>query len=280
MNLSKEEAMRIIDNPESKSVFVLEAMFKLMNIADKESMRYLYKVLKNHKCEVVRHEAAFCIGETASEEAVSILKEVCDIDNSIVVKHECLLSIGTLGSKKDIPFLEKYLSHDLFEVKSSAKVAIERINQTNFYEDFNNKVYYYIEKLKDTENTLQNDRIQILFHLMLLGDDKSIEAIRYSLLNDPCRIVRHEAAFVLGEVANKKACDVLVESLHSEKVPMVIHEALFALGTAGKKEYLKEAERFLDDPEYIVRESAKIAVDRLTILDKPYNGREEYNYLN
>ena len=141
-------------------------------------------------------------------------------------------------------------------------------------------IIFEFTKLFDYKNSSQNDRIQILFQLMTIADEKSIDAIGKCLKEDICRIVRHEAAFVLGEIANQKAVEYLIDICKTEKTPIVIHEILFALGTTGNKLAIKFIQNYINDKNYVISESAKIALDRINLLKKPYKGPEHFKYLN
>lgn len=280
----KEKQIKLALNSEIESVRRIQACFRLMNIADDESLNTIFKVLKNDKCELVRHEAAFCLGETASKKAVEVLKEVLKNDDSVVVKHECLMSLGTLGTKDILELIEKYIQYDNSVVSSSAIIARERINQVDFFEkkEGENKKEYttrLVDILLD-KRTSRNDRIQIMFILMNYGDENCVDAISMILEGHSCEVVRHEAAFVLGEIASKSAIKSLKYCLEMEKNDVVKHEILFALGTTGRKEVINTLKKYLDDENYIVSESAKIAIDRIEILDSPYRGPEEFDYLN
>lgn len=258
------------------SALLIEEIFRLMNIADNNSLDIIYDIIQNHPCELVRHEAIFSLGECISDRSIEILKKTLENDKSDVVKHECLMSLGTIGNQLDIKTITPYTKHNKFEISCSAKIAIDRINQINDYSDVKNKIDFYIEKLKDFNNTNQNERIQILFQLMNIADEKSIDAIAYILENDPCRIVRHEAAFVLGEIGNKKSINYMIQALQKEKTPIVIHETLFALGTTGNKNTIPTIKKFVDNKNYVISESAKIAIDRINKIKKPYQGKN-YN---
>lgn len=272
MNLSK--------NLTEISAIKIEKLFEWMNKGDKESLNRIFDMLKNDPCELVRHEAAFALGECISDKSIEVLKEVFEKDNSIVVKHECLMSLGTIGNKEDLEFIKKHLENPLFEVSCSARIAMDRIIQE---EDFENEVEanieLYIKRLLDFKSTTQNDRIQILFQLMNIADEKSIDAIYECLIKDPCRVVRHEAGFVLGEIGTEKAVNYLISAIENENTAIVIHECLFALGTTGNESSLEFIEKYLNHENYVISESAKIAIDRIKILKNPYRGPKHYEYL-
>lgn len=277
--VTKDDSIKIVKNfKDYESYLRIENLFNLMNIADDDSMEAIYFSLKNDPCELVRHEAAFCLGETASFQARDVLINVLNSDDkSLVVIHECLMSLGTIGEEKDLDFIKTFLKDNRFEVKCSAQIAIDRILQK---EDFETNVKIkkeeYILDLFNYKKSNQNRRIQILFQLMVIGDDDCIKAIYKCFIDDICRVVRHEAAFCLGEIATNLAVDLLIDAIKKEKTPIAIHEGLFALGTSGKREVLNFVEKYLDDENYVISQSALIAKQRIEILKNPYRGIENF----
>jgi len=252
-------------------------IFKIMNDVTSQNLQTLTDIAKNNPCPIVRHEAIFALGEMGTPSTISFLEERARSDDNYAVIHEALVSIGTLGSLKQISFLKKFLDSPIEDIYSSAKIAIERINQSeNFEKEVPKNKSHYITKLHDIKNTNQNERIQILFQLMRIADDESVQAIRKCLLEDPCRIVRHEAGFVLGEIGNEQAINAMLYSLKREKAPIVLHETLCALGTSANKIALPIIEPFLDHEDYLVRESAKIGRDRILHLKNPYSGARHF----
>lgn len=275
----RDEQISICLNHENSGAIRIQALFELMNLADERSLDALFDVLRNDPCELVRHEAAFVLGECISYKSIDVLRRVYENDDSLVVKHECLMSLGTIGRQEDIDFIKEKIDDKRFEVSCSAKIAIDRINQEDDFEDFEDKIDYYIEKLADQKNTTQNERIQVLFHLMNVADVRSVDAIGKCLLEDICRVVRHEAGFVLGEIATDKAIYYLKEGVENDKTAIVVHECLFALGTTANREVLEFLEKYVDDKNYVISESARIAIDRIEKIQNPYRGPEHFEYL-
>ncbi len=268
-------------NLERESVKRIQSCFKLMNVGDNESLTAIFKVLQTDPCELVRHEAAFCLGEMASTRAIGVLKEVLEHDESVVVKHECLMSLGTLAGKDVMLLIEKYLNNEDTAISSSAQIAKERINQIDFFEqgdDEDDKKYAsrLVEILLD-KGTSKNDKIQIMFILQNIATVEVVDAISMILEGHSCEIVRHEAAFVLGEIELKEARRALIKCLPNEKNNIVKHEILFALGTTGSDKALKILREYKNDPDYIISESAKIAIDRIEIIERPYRGTEQFD---
>jgi deoxyhypusine monooxygenase len=132
-----------------------------------------------------------------------------------------------------------------------------------------------------SDKSLQEERIQALFQLMNIADDLSLDAIFECLKVDTCEIVRHEAAFVLGECASARAIEELREAIVNDSSDVVKHEALLALGTISEKDLIPFIKSIEEDNNYshFVRESAKVALQRLNNTIKPYRGPDEFEYL-
>ena len=257
-----------------KTAQLLEYIFELMNEGSYDAKNILFDIAKNHNCELVRHETIFAIGEMGCDDEIrDFLKERVIKDSSIIVQHECLVVLGIIGKIEDINFLQQYVNHNTIEVRASAQIGIDRINQK---ENFEEEVLFHQEenrnRLLDTSNTTQNDRIQILFQLMKHSSEENVNAISQCFLNDSCPIVRHEAGFVLGEMNTDLALFALIEGIVKQKEPIAIHEALFALGTTGDSRALDVINSFLDNPNYIISQSAVIAKEKIEIVKNPYRG--------
>lgn len=113
-------------------------------------------------------------------------------------------------------------------------------------------------------NKNQEERIQAAFHLENAKDDDSILALCRGLMTDPSPIVRHEFAFSLGETAHPSlAAKYLMKAVEEDENVFVRHEAVLALATLGKEEFIPFIERFVNDPEPEMAESAEIALQRI-----------------
>lgn len=276
--MNQDQLIKEVLEDSTPSYLKIAHIFELMNIADTTSIQTLHKVIESNPCELVRHESIFALGEMAPErDTVEFLKKIIKEDPSYVVQHEALIAIGTIGDKKDIEFLREFESHPDFEIQCSAKIGIQRLTQEAGFEDsIVSNLNHYKKHLFDYSNSNQNERIQILFQLMLKGE-KEINTIKKCLHKDICRVVRHEAGFVLGEIGTLEAIDAMASILNSEPTDIVIHETLFALGTTGKQEALEHIEPFINHTSYVVSESAKIAIDRINYLKNPYSGAKHFS---
>ena len=81
-------------------------------------------------------------------------------------------------------------------------------------------------------------------------------------------LLRHEIAYVLGQMQNKAALPTLIERLSDEKEHvMVRHEAAEAMGAIGDRSVIQILEKFSTDPLPEVAESCIVALDLLAWVE-------------
>ncbi len=80
-------------------------------------------------------------------------------------------------------------------------------------------------------------------------------------------MLKHELAYVLGQMQNSHAVPALIRVLQGQHEPMVRHEAAEALGAIGQVDCLDVLNHhWKNDPEQCVRETCELAVGK--ILDE------------
>lgn len=116
-------------------------------------------------------------------------------------------------------------------------------------------------------------RMRAVFALRNVGGPAAIDALA-SAFEDPSALLRHEIAYVLGQMADVHALPVLgrVLATESEHV-MVRHEAAEAMGAIGDETARPLLQRFATDPNPEVAESCIVALD---LLDWVNSGDLEY----
>ena len=98
------------------------------------------------------------------------------------------------------------------------------------------------------------------------GEDK-IPHISKVLKNDPNELVRHEAAFSLGQMGYASGIKALEDATKNDSSMFVRHEAAIALGVVGTQEAKTTLEKALKDPDEPVRESAVVALSNLKFME-------------
>ncbi len=99
------------------------------------------------------------------------------------------------------------------------------------------------------------------------GEDK-VSHVAQVLKNDVNELVRHEAAFSLGQMCLSSCIPALADATLHDPSMFVRHEAAIALGVIGSKEAKSILEKALNDPDRPVVESAVIALSNIEFMEK------------
>ncbi|XP_075167307.1 deoxyhypusine hydroxylase nero [Haematobia irritans] len=128
------------------------------------------------------------------------------------------------------------------------------------------------EQIKSIGSVLNNkdrplkERFRALFTLKNLGGDQAIEEISRGF-SDESALLKHELAYCLGQMQDKKALGILTKVLEdTTQEPMVRHEAAEAMGAIGDESILPILEKYKNDPVVEVAETCSIALDRVKWL--------------
>ena len=99
------------------------------------------------------------------------------------------------------------------------------------------------------------------------GEDKISHIAKVPKHNDN-ELVRHEAAFSLGQMCISSGIPPLVDATLNDPSMFVRHEAAIALGVIGSKDAKDALEKALDDPDKPVVESAVVALSNIEFMEK------------
>lgn len=99
------------------------------------------------------------------------------------------------------------------------------------------------------------------------GEDK-IEHIAGVLRDDPNELVRHEAAFSLGQMGYSACVPHLERATLGDPSMFVRHEAAIALGVVGSGRAREALAKALSDPDEPVVESAVVALSNIEFMEK------------
>jgi len=104
--------------------------------------------------------------------------------------------------------------------------------------------------------------------LVDIGGEDKVPYIAKILKNDSNELVRHEAAFSLGQMGYSSGAEALEDATKNDSSMFVRHEAAIALGVLGSQKSKQTLEQALDDPDASVRESAVVALSNLEFMEK------------
>ncbi|MES2153930.1 MAG: HEAT repeat domain-containing protein [bacterium] len=104
-------------------------------------------------------------------------------------------------------------------------------------------------------------RMRCVFTLRNLGGPDAVEALA-ACFDDPSALLRHEVAYVMGQMQDPHAVPFLTAVLDKpDEHVMVRHECAEALGAIGQSESIPVLERHRHDPHPEVAESCDVALD-------------------
>jgi deoxyhypusine monooxygenase len=105
--------------------------------------------------------------------------------------------------------------------------------------------------------------MRALFALRNIGGSGAIDSLA-AAFNSDSALLKHEIAYVMGQMQDVHAIPHLIERLEDEgEDVMVRHESAEALGAIGDRAAFATLERFKNDPEVVVAESCEVAIDLL-----------------
>ena len=124
---------------------------------------------------------------------------------------------------------------------------------------------YFISLLEHPDYVVRTRATCILVDF---GGEDKIPYIAKVLKNDENELVRHEAAFSLGQMSYSGAILPLTDATLNDPSMFVRHEAAIALGVVGNKDAKDALEKALDDPDKPVVESAVVALANIEFMEK------------
>jgi deoxyhypusine monooxygenase len=112
-------------------------------------------------------------------------------------------------------------------------------------------------------------RMRTVFSLRNDGSDEACLALCGAFISSSA-LLRHELAYVLGQMQNPTALPTLIERLSDDQEHiMVRHEAAEAMGAIGDPSVMHVLEAHLDDANPEVAESCEVALDLLQWCKSP-----------
>ena len=124
----------------------------------------------------------------------------------------------------------------------------------------------YFVKLLDHEDYVIRTRATCI--LVDFGGEDKVPFIAKVLKNDPNELVRHEAAFSLGQMGYHIGIKPLEDATKNDSSMFVRHEAAIALGVIGSTDAIPILQESLNDADKSVAESAVVALSNIEFMDK------------
>lgn len=133
-------------------------------------------------------------------------------------------------------------------------------------EKYEKKDVKYFVNLLDHDDYVVRTRSTCI--LVDFGGEDKVPYIAKVLKNDINELVRHEAAFSLGQMGHSICVPHLVDATLNDPSMFVRHEAAIALGVVGNKEAKEALQKALNDPDEPVVESAVVALSNIEFMEK------------
>uniref|UniRef100_A0A0D3HWZ0 Deoxyhypusine hydroxylase n=1 Tax=Oryza barthii TaxID=65489 RepID=A0A0D3HWZ0_9ORYZ len=250
---------------DSSNLLAHEAAFALGQMQDAEAIPALEAVLKDLSLHpIVRHEAAEALGAIGLEKSISLLEESLAVDPAVEVQETCELAIRRIEEQKNTSGVESATVSPFLSVDPAlpAKQGLPVEQLRNVVQHSPTCLHCALELLLN-EQEIMYERYAALFALRNDSGDAAVSAI-VAALGVKSALLRHEVAYVLGQLQNKAASDALSTVLKNvDEHPMVRHEAAEALGSIADQESIALLEEFAKDPEPIVSQSCEVALSML-----------------
>ncbi|KAL7554834.1 hypothetical protein ACHAWF_018376 [Thalassiosira exigua] len=243
---------------------------------------------------LLRHEFAYVLGQLRDARAIPALEHTLlkDTDDTMV-RHECAEALGAIGSPLSIPALEKCASSDAsIEVGETCRLALDflrwklkgglegedapiacacmlspysSVDPAPPHPKHEAMSSEDIGAILTDESAPLFERFRAMFSLRNRGGAKSVKELGMALVHDKSSaLLRHEVAYVLGQIQHRDAVEYLETSLKRQNEHrMVRHESAEALGAIEERwgECEEILRQFLNDEDDVVRESCVVALD-------------------
>lgn len=244
---------------------------------------------------LLRHEIAYVIGQIQDTRGCTVLEEILsNASDCDIVRHECGEALGAIGTLRSIPVLEHALQMDPKKppeiIGHTCQIALANIQWKMEMTKRGNdtivdlcarspyasidpapphpdpKIYTYeLSAILRNASLPLFERYRAMFSLRNDGGSYAVRELGRTLVEDKSSVLlRHEVAYVLGQIQDPESFDSLVESLRcTNEHAMVRHESAEALGALVQRwdESKKVLTEFLTDKDSVVRESCAVALD-------------------
>ena len=117
--------------------------------------------------------------------------------------------------------------------------------------------------IENSKLMTSEDKIQYIFNSLNVNSKIYLENVTYLLKNDPSPIVRHEAAYIFGELKDEECASALLNTINKDTNRFVVHEALLALSNRGDLQYEAEIQKLTKHSDTDVADTAIISLQRL-----------------
>lgn len=268
--MSLKEAVEIVQNPKTSVSTKTRVLYYLRCLDTEEAALELQNCITNTSV-LIDHEVAYILGQMKQKASIPFLFSLIDNETvNPIVRHEAIEALGNFEDKTLIPRLEPYLDSPVDIIKESAILAIKKLENSDKEEQPLSK-YYSRDPAHPFKGTFEEavklfysndieDQYRAIFYFRDLNTPEAVEILGkgFKFSSD---LLKHEIAYVFGQMENPLSVPVLIEVLMNEnEADIVRHEAAEALGNIATDEALACLEKFVDSEIDILKESSKVGL--------------------
>jgi deoxyhypusine monooxygenase len=243
---------------------------------------------------LMRHEFAYVMGQLKDKRCCETLETILQDDTDcVMVRHEAAEALGAIGADRSKPALKAVMDRypDRPELSDTCRLAMSVMDWRAAGGDPENapaacacmlSPYSSVDPApphpshvnksdEELGDILCNDTLPIferyraMFSLRNRGGEGAVKELCRALVKDESSaLLRHEVAYVLGQMQHPACVEALEESLRrKDEHEMVRHESAEALGAIEGRWDEVEAilTEFSTDENVVVRESCCVALD-------------------
>jgi deoxyhypusine monooxygenase len=253
---------------------------------------------------LMRHEFAYVLGQLRDDRACDTLETVLEAeDDCVMVRHECAEALGAIGALRSLSVLRTVFerNQNVPEVSETCQLAIDvmewhtnggdpttmpaacacMLNPYSTIDPAPPHPSHADTPIAELGDLLLNDdvpmfeRYRAMFSLRNRGGADAVQQLCRALTDDTSSaLLRHEVAYVLGQLQHPASVEALAESLRrKQEHRMVRHESAEALGAIEGR--WEDVERilleFTTDDDIVVRESCLVALDAVDYWRAPFS---------
>jgi deoxyhypusine monooxygenase len=239
----------------------------------------------------MRHEFAYVLGQLRNPKACDNLEfTLADATEDTMVRHECAEALGNIGEDRSTEVLRAGSEDAAPEVSETCAIALSHLAwkkggsvgeeptacvcQASPYSSVDpappHPTHLQLSTAELSARLLDEsqplfERYRCMFSLRNRGGKEAVLALCATLTQDKSSsLLRHEIAYVLGQVAHDASLEALAESAQRQNEHrMVRHEACESIGAIEGRwaESEKLLQGFLNDKDEVVRQSCLVALD-------------------
>lgn len=275
---SMDGAVEAITSENTSISLKMRNLFYLRSLQSPHASLCIQKCLSRDSV-LLDHEVAYVLGQMKQPNSVDFLLEIAK-DHSIndIVRHEAIEALGNFEDPGFAEHIKVYLAENNPIIRESAALALKKLqdgseNQNKigrfgsrdpaypFEGEFNEAV-----RLFSSDSIM--DKYRAIFYFRDLNNKESVEMLAKGF-DDPSELLRHEIAYVFGQMQNELATDALIKVLdNANEKDIVRHEAAEALGNIGTERCTDALEKYLNSDIKILRESAEVGLGISAFADR------------